>query len=267
MMKKVTTALLLAGLTLVAFLPCVCAAPDDSASVWNIPFIGGMKVPAGFSAVEVKDFRAFVDQEKQAAPDPKKSSSAKDNKAAPTAVPEGTPTLLKDNFPSDKDAALVRLRKSNFALYHLTVDDGKTIHIAWFLAAKDGEKMPAAVDVFSKELTLEQTQQLDELKAWIDANIEKAQYTDPKNKVSMKLLEVMPIQALPMTAGQVWTGGARALVTVDDMPFAFFGRAYVFSLDGCLTAGLIAGFDGERPFWDPLIQDAIGSLSANAAAK
>ena len=62
------------------------------------------------------------------------------------------------------------------------MDDGEAIHTALFLAARDGEKIPANVDVFNTELTPEQIQKLDELKKWVDGNIHKAQYTDEKNQ-------------------------------------------------------------------------------------
>ena len=265
-MKKTTYVLVLTVLLAFVYLPQAVAATDDAAAAWNIPFFGDMKVPAGFSAVEVKDFRKFVDQEKKTASDPAKSDKTSATRTITATLPEGTPSLLKDAIPADESTVMLRLRKSDFALYHLTLDDGNAIHMAWFLAAKDGEKMPSSVDVFSKELTADQSRKLDELKSWIDANIDKAQYTDPKNKVSMKLIEMMLIQVMPMSAGQMWTAGARALVTVDDMPFAFFGRAYVLSLDGHLSVGLLAGFDGERPFWDPIVRNALTSLSPGALA-
>lgn len=260
-MKKIINVLLLLVLVLFAYLSCAFAAPDDSSSVWNISFIGDMKVPAGFSAVEVKDFRAFVEQEKKTGSDSSAKKQPTTKPAKPTAVPEDAPTLLKDAIPADQDAVLQRLRKSDFGMYHLTLDDGNAIHMAWFFAAKDGEKMADSVNVFDKELTAEQTQKLDEFKAWVDVNADKAQYTDPKNKVNMKMIEMLPIQVLPMNGGQMWTAGARALITAEDMPFAFFGRAYVLSLDGHLTLGVLVGFDGERPFWDPVIRNALTSLA------
>jgi len=263
-MKKTTKALLLAVLLLFVHLPCVFAAQEDNAAVWIIPFMGDMKIPAGFSAVEVKDFRNFVDKEKKTVTDPAKNNQPPGNPAKPPVMPEGTPSLLKDAIPADQDSAVLRLRKSEFALYHMTMDDGSAIHMAWFFAAKDGEKMPPALDFFSKELTADQTGKLDELKNWVDANIEKAQYVDPKNNVSMKLIEMLPIQALPQADGQMWTAGARAMVTVDDMPFAFFCRAYGMSIEGHLAVGILAGFDGERPFWDPVIRNALTSLAPKA---
>ena len=78
----------------------------------------------------------------------------------------------------------------------------------------------------------------------------------------MKLLEILPIQANPAGEGQMWTTGARVLITVDDMPFAFFGKAYFINVGGHLTAGMLAGFDGERPFWDPVLDAAMTSLAA-----
>ena len=202
-MKKTTYALVLTVLLAFAYLPQAVAAPDNSAAAWNISFFGDMKVPSGFSAVEVKDFRKFVDQEKKTASDQAQSGKTSATQTKPATLPEGTPSLLKDAIPADESSVILRLRKSDFAMYHLTMDDGNAIHMAWFLAAKDGEKMPSSVDIFSKELTADQNQKLEELKSWIDANIDKAQYTDPKNKVSMKLIEMMPIQVLPMPAGQI----------------------------------------------------------------
>ena len=218
-------------------------------------------MPAGFAAVEVKDFRDFVDKEKNSPAALPKAAPTKTGSEKSIKLPEGTPTLLKDVVPPDKDSLEARLRKSDVALYHLTLDDGKAVHLAWFLAAHDGEKIPANVDLFTKELTPGQSAQLDELKSWIDANIDKAQYTDPKNKVAMKLLEVLPIKATPAGTGQMWTTGARFLVTVDDMPFAFFGKGYFLNVGGHLTAGVLAGFDGERLFWDPVIDAAMTSLA------
>ena len=265
-MKKTVNALLLLVLVLFAYLPCAYAAAEDPAAVWNISFIGDMKVPAGFSAVEVKDFRAFVDQEKKTVSDSAKTKQPSTKPAKPATVPEGAPPLLKDAIPADQEAVMQRLSKSDFGLYHMTLDDGNAIHMAWFFAAQDGEKMLDAVNVFDKELTAEQTQKLDELKIWVDANIDKAQYNDPKKNVSLKLIEMLPIQVLPMKAGQMWTAGARALITAEDMPFAFFGRAYVLSLDGHLTVGVLVGFDGERPFWDPVIRNALTSLGTPLVA-
>ena len=265
-MKKLSTALMLALFMLFANLPQASAAFEWPVSEWKIPFMGTMKTPDGFSAVEVKDFSGFIDQEKKKLMEPKKDKQDKGSKALPE-VPSGTPTILTDALPADKDAATKRFSKSDFALYHLTMDDGQAIHMAWFLAARDGEAMPPAIDVFSKDLTPEQTEKLAELKKWVDDNIHKAQYTDEKNKVSLKLLEMLPLQALPLIGGKLWTTGGRALITVEGLPFAFFSRAYAMSIDNKLTVGILAGFDGERPFWDPVIRDLLLGLKTNSAAE
>ena len=52
-------------------------------------------------------------------------------------------------------------------------DDGEAIHTAWFLVARDGENMPTNADVFTADLTPEQTQKLEEAKKWVDENIHK----------------------------------------------------------------------------------------------
>ena len=102
----------------------------------------------------------------------------------------------------------------------------------------------------------------------VDANIEKAQYTDPKNKVSIKLLEMLALQPLSMQNGdKVWTAGARMMVTVDEMPFAFFGRVYALNVDNRLALAILGGFDGERPFWDPVVRDMLLSLQTKPADK
>jgi len=265
-MKKMFTILLLAGLMLFSNAPQADAAFEWQVSEWSIPSIGVMKAPIGFSAVEVKDFRNFIDQEKNKLTDPKRPKAAKENKPLP-AVPPGTPTILSEALPADTDAAEKRFLKSDFSLYHLTVDDGEAIHMAWFLAARDGETLPPSVDVFTKELTAEQTEQLDGLKKWVDENINKAQYTDEKNKVSIKLLEMLPLQSLPRQDGKLWTTGARVMITAEDMPFAFFSRIYAMSVDNHLTVGVLAGFDGERPFWDPVIREMLLGLQEKPVTK
>ena len=266
-MKKVSMVLLLALFMALANSSQGYAALEWPVSEWKIPFVGTMKTPDGFSAVEVKDFRNFIDQEKKKMMDPKKSKTDKSkpdsgNKQMPE-VPAGTPTMLTDALPKDTDAATKRFLKSDFAMYHLSMDDGEAIHTAWFMVARDGEKMPENVDVFTQNLTPEQTQKLDELKKWVDDNIHKAQYTDEKNKVSMKMLQMMPIQALPRENGKLWTTAGRAMITAEEMPFAFFARVYVMSIDNTLTVGVLAGFDGERAFWDPVIRDLLLSVREN----
>jgi len=265
-MKKVSTILLITVFMVLANLSQAYAAFEWQVSEWNIPFIGTMKTPIGFSAVEVKDFRSFIEQEKQKLSDPKVAKTKKDNKALPE-VPSGTPKILTDVLPTDTDSLTKRFQKSEFALYHLTVDDGEAIHMAWFMAARDGEPLPPAVDVFAKELTPEQTEQLAELKKWVDENIHKAQYTDEKNKVSFKLIEMMPLQTMPLEEGKLWTIGGRVMITVEGLPFAFFSRAYAMSVENKLTIGILAGFDGERPFWDPVIRDMLLGLKTNSVAK
>jgi hypothetical protein len=171
-------------------------------------------------------------------------------------------------LPTDEAAATRRFAKADMAFYHLTMDDGEAIHMAWLLAARDGEKLPPNIDFFTKDLDASQTEKLAELKAWVDANIEKAQYTDPKNKVSIKLLEMLALQPLPMQNGdKAWTAGVRVMVTVEGLPFAFFGRVYVLSVDNQLTVAVLSGFDGERPFWDPVIRDMLLSVQAKPATK
>ena len=59
----------------------------------------------------------------------------------------------------------------------------------------------------------------------------------------------------------MWTSGARFMITAEDMPFAFFGKVYLLNVDGHLTIGVLAGFDGERPFWDPILEKAFTSLA------
>ena len=92
-MKKTSTILLLTFLMMIAHFPQASAAFEWPVSEWNIPFIGTMKAPDGFSAVEVKDFRSFIDQEKKKLSDPKNAKPAKENKPLPE-VPSGTPAIL-----------------------------------------------------------------------------------------------------------------------------------------------------------------------------
>ena len=268
-MKKIARVLLVALFVSLVFVPQADAAFVWSVSEWEIPFIGTMKAPEGFSAVEVKEFRNLIDQEKKKLTDPKKPVTTKPNlPAKPELVPAGTPTLLKDALPTDEAAATRRFAQADMAFYHLTMDDGEAIHMAWLLAARDGEKLPPNIDFFTKDLDAAQTEKLAELKAWVDANIEKAQYTDPKNKVSIKLLEMLALQPLPMQNGnKAWTAGARVMVTVEGLPFAFFGRVYVLSVDNQLTVAILGGLDGERPFWDPVIRDMLLSVQAKPAMK
>ena len=258
-MKKILTALLCAGLLLLPSL-AAGAIPDETRATWNVPFLGELKVPEGFAAVEVKDFRQFVDQEKMQSSNRNQAKAGIEQLAK---FPPGTPVLLQEAIPQSKDSAEERLRQSDFALYHLTLNDGKAIHTAWFLAARDAGNLSENVDLFTKALTPEQSQKLDELKSWIDANIDKAEYKDPKGKVDLKLIEVLPIQPISAGAGQMWTSGARCLITVDDLPFAFFGKVYLLNLGGHLAGGVLAGFDGERPFWDPVLDESLASLAAS----
>jgi hypothetical protein len=270
-LKKLSTVLLLAMLLIFANAPQADAAFEWPMSEWNIPFIGTMKTPDGFSVVEVKDFRSFIDQERKKSDDPKKmgpDKSKQGNVIKPMPeVPAGTPSILTEALPKDTDAATKRFLKSDFAMYHLSVDDGETIHTAWFLAARDGDKMPANMDVFIAEPTMEQTQKLDELNKWVDENIHKAQYTDEKTKVSMKMIQMLPVQALLRENGTLWTTAGRAVITVEEMPFAIFARVYAMSIDNKLTVGILAGFDGERLFWDPVIRDMLLGLRENSVTQ
>lgn len=236
---------------------------------WKIPFIGTMKTPDGFSAVEVKDFSSFIEQEKKDLADPKKQKKSPPVKPnQPEFIPTGTPTLLKDALPADEETASRRFLKSELGLYHLSMDDGEAIHMAWFIALRDGEKLPPTIDLFNQELDPAQTEQLAELKKWVDDNMEKAQYTDPKTKVSVKLLEMMPLQPLAMQSGsKLWRTGGRILITVDQMPFAFFSRIYAMNVDGHLVLGVLAGFDGERQFWEPVVGDLLLGLQTPNAEK
>lgn len=263
-MKKMTRILL--G---VLFFSTACFSSASAAFVWpvqewKIPFLRTMNTPDGFSAIEVKDFRAFVEQEKKKLSDPKKAKKTGAGKSVPTdLIPAGSPDIVKEVLPADEEAAVQRFLKSNFALYHLSVDDKEAIHVAWFLLFRDGEKLPEKLDVFTKDIDPKQTEQLAELKKWVDDNIEKAQYTDEKNKVSVKLLEMMPLQPLPMqSGGKLWTTGGRVLITVDGMPFAFFSRLYALNVEGHLVIAALNGFDGERPFWDPVVRNLLLGLKA-----
>ena len=270
-MRKLSIVLLLAVFVVFANIPQVYAAFEWPVSEWKIPFIGRMKTPEGFSAIEVKDFRNYIDQEKQKLTDPKKAKTDKSkpgvgNKPLPE-VPAGTPAILKEALPKDSEAAAKRFQKSDFSMYHLSMDDGEAIHTAWFLVARDGENMPPNADVFTADLTPEQAQKLDEAKKWMDENIHKAQYTDEKTKVSMKLLQMLPVQALQSDKGKIWTTACRAMITVEEMPFAFFARVYAMSIDNKLTVGILAGFDSERPFWDPVVRNMLLSLQENPVAR
>ena len=270
-MRKLSIVLLLALFMAFANIPHVYAALEWPVSEWKIPFIGKMKTPDGFSAIEIKDFRNYIDQEKQKLMDPKKAKTDKTkpgggNKPMPE-VPAGTPAFLTEALPKDSDAAAKRFQKSDFAMYHLSLDDGEAIHTAWFLVARDGENMPTNADVFTADLTPEQTQKLEEAKKWVDENIHKAQYTDEKTKVSMKLLQMLPVQALQRDNGKIWTTAGRAMITVENMPFAFFARVYAMSIDNKMTVGVLAGFDSERPFWDPVVRNMLLSLQEKPVAR
>ena len=60
-MKKISRVLFVALFVSLAFVPQADAAFAWSVSEWDIPFIGTMKAPDGFSAVEVKEFRNFIE--------------------------------------------------------------------------------------------------------------------------------------------------------------------------------------------------------------
>lgn len=129
-MKKIARVLLVALFVSLVFVPQADAAFVWSVSEWEIPFIGTMKAPEGFSAVEVKEFRNLIDQEKKKLTDPKKPVTTKPNlPAKPELVPAGTPTLLKDALPTDEAAATRRFAQADMAFYHLTMDDGEAIHM------------------------------------------------------------------------------------------------------------------------------------------
>ena len=57
------------------------------------------------------------------------------------------------------------------------------------------------------------------------------------------------------------------MITAEDMPFAFFSRIYAMSVDNHLTVGVLAGFDGERPFWDPVIREMLLGLQEKPVTK
>jgi hypothetical protein len=263
-MKKRSMVLLLTLALVLTNSPSAWAAFEWPVSEWNIPFIGTMKTPDGFSAVEVKDFRLFIDQEKKDLLKPKKTTptTTKPSKAESPfpELPSGLPPILTETVPTDPDALTKRFLKSDFALYHLSMDDGEAIHTAWFLVARDGDEIPANADVFKTELAPEQLAKLDELKKWVDDNIHKAQYTDAKNRVSLKMLQMLPILSYNRENGKLWTTAGRAMITVEGMPFAFFTRVFALSVDNRLTVGVLGGFDGERSFWDPVVRDLLLGL-------
>jgi hypothetical protein len=265
-MKKISMTLLLTMLIICANFSLANAAFEWTEPAWNIPFAGTMKAPMGFSAVEVKDFGSFIEQEKNKLTDPNRAKAASTNNPL-LSVPSETPALLKDALPVNGDSAKNRFLKSIFALYHLTLDDGESVHMAWFLAARDGETLPPAIDVFTKALTPEQIEQLETLNKWINANIHKARYTDAKNKVDLKLLQLLPLEDLARQDGKLWTTGARVMITVERMPFAFFSRIYALNIDNHLVVGILGGFDGERSFWEPVIREMLLGMQPNPAVQ
>lgn len=266
-MKRITTVLLLT-----LFLVAVNAVPGYAAFVWkvpewSIPFIGKMRTPEGFSAVEVKDFGVMIEQEKKKLSEPKKVRKVSTELPLPE-LPEGVPQILTDSLPRNEASLNKRFINSELALYHLSMDDGEAVHVAWFLAVRDGDKLaPAARDLFSRELTPEQTQTLEAFKKWVGDNLHKAQYKDEKNRVELKLLEILPLQVLNTENGKIWTIGGRSMVTVENMPFAFFARIYAMNINDRLAVGILGGFDGERPFWDPVVRDIMLSLQQNSERK
>lgn len=267
-MKKLSCSLAIALTVTFVFVSQVEAAFVWSTPEWNIPFIGTMKAPEGFTPVEVKEFGKLIEQEKKKLTEPKKTPTNPQLPTKPELVPTDAPTLLKDALPPDGAAAGRRFAKSDMAFYHLTMNDGGAIHMAWLLAARDGEKLSPDIDFFSHDLDASQSAKLAELKAWLDANIERAQYTDPKNNVSIKLLEMLELQPLLMENGdKAWTAGARAMITVEGLPFAFFGRFYALNVDRQLTVAILGGFDSERSFWDPVIRDMLLSLKTKLTEK
>ena len=263
-MKKRSLVLLLTLVMVMTNIPSAWAAFEWPVSEWNVPFVGTMKTPDGFSAVEVKDFRLFIEQEKKDLLNPKKTAATKPKAAKPDTpfpeLPAGLPPILTETVPTDPDALTKRFLKSDFALYHLSMDDGEAIHSAWFLIARDGDEIPANVNIFTADVAPEQLAKLDEVKKWVDDNIHKAQYTDEKNKVSLKMLQMLPIQAYNRETGKMWTTAGRAMITVEGMPFAFFTRVFALSIDNHLTVGILGGFDGERSFWDPVVRDLLLGL-------
>ena len=123
-MKKRSMVLVLTLVLVLTNIPSAWAAFEWPIPEWNIPFVGTMKTPDGFSAVDVKDFRLFIDQEKKDLLKPKKPTPAK---AKPSKgetpfpdLPADLPPILTETVPTDPDALTKRFLKSDFALYHLT---------------------------------------------------------------------------------------------------------------------------------------------------
>jgi hypothetical protein len=268
-MKKRSMVLLLTLVLALTNIPSASAAFEWPVSEWNIPFVGTMKTPDGFAAVEVKDFGAFIDQEKKDLLKPKKPTPAKTKPSKPdppfSELPANLPPILTETVPTDPDSLTKRFLKSDFALYHLSMDDGEAIHTAWFLIARDGDELPANANIFTADVAPENLAKLDEVKKWVDDNIHKAQYTDAKNKVSLKMLQMLPIQAYNREPGKLWTTAGRAMITVEGMPFAFFARIYALNVNNHLTVGILGGFDAERPFWDSVVRDMMLGLKEKTA--
>ncbi|HWR38987.1 MAG TPA: hypothetical protein VN611_05775, partial [Patescibacteria group bacterium] len=227
--KLFTGSLLLLLLTA----PAVVAAEtglDKETYDWKIPALGVLKAPVGLEAVEIKEVRNALKEEKP------KVQSGQQAKSSKIAVDK-----LLD--PSHPEAAMELATQLEMDGYQLTMDDGSVYHLAWMLAIRDRTDVGDLQSFFKKELEPEQLLQLDIFQQMLGNKPETYNFMDTKTKSGVKILEFYPLEVRPLADGQSYSLAVRMLAQAEDLKFPLYARAQVFNLGNQLAGAILLTSD------------------------
>lgn len=157
--------------------------------------------------------------------------------------------------PADK------LNSLDMQAYQVTFNDGSAYHLAWMLFFKDTKQMTDDErEMFAREITEEKKQEVRRLMADLNNNIAKS-FVDPKSKLGFQLIELGAVEFPEVNRDQAFAGGARCLITSDNLVFPMCGKAYIFNAGGYMAVTMLVALDAERSFWEPVMRSVMFSLN------
>jgi len=223
MMRRSFLRLLICVVLLGLYVNPVYAAPVDE-SQWEVPFLGVMKGPAGFTVVDLEQWM------KQLEP---ALNPVNVQKEGITAVPMSK--FDKMQLPPE------------VKIYQLQVDSGNAYHIAWALVFKDNK--PAAVNVAGYFAPAQQ-EFIDKINGMLQVGMKEIENQSEKTGiVKVKVLNLAPVARLDGSSEVVYSVGGRLIIDSKGMIIPLYMKNYFFNREGKLVSATIVTSDSDGEFW------------------
>jgi len=217
------------------FINPVYAGSNDSRQ-WDVPFLGMMIGPEGFTAVDMEQYM------QQLEPILNANMQKKDG-----------------NIPVAKVGGLEKMQlPPEIKVYQLQVEQGNIYHIAWAVAFEDKGNSAAPIDNY---FTREQERFMEEMNGLLLTGIKKVEEESEKTGFfKVRVLNLMPLSQLEGSTEVIYTVGGRLIVDSKGLIAPLYGKAYFLNRGGKLASAIIFTTDADGGFWGGIADQLLLSV-------